>query len=156
MSAMKGLYFYGVPRKLSRRILGASIGTQGVAVFLWAIVAHQLANAQGHSGSTAFLWSGIVVAVLCLVASGSLRRPWGVTLGWLVQVACLLACVVVPMMLLVLVFFGGMWVVSMVQGTKIDDLREDAEAKYAQFEREHGHRPDEEPPAAAPAPGDEV
>lgn len=139
---MKGLIWYGVPRKLTRRILGATIGAQGVAVFLWAITAYQLAKVDGHGASTTFLWIGVVVAVLCLVASGSLRRPWGVTLGWIIQALCLLSCLVVPLMLAVVAFFGGLWVLSHVQGQKIDDLREDAEAKYAAYEAEHGELPD--------------
>lgn len=139
---MKGLIFYGVPRKLTRRILGTTIGTQGVAVFLWAITAYQLARADGHDQPKSLLWVGIVVAVLCLLASGSLRRPWGVTLGWVIQALCLLACLVVPLMLLVVAFFGGLWLISLVQGHKIDDLREDAEAKYAAYEAQHGELPD--------------
>ena len=63
-------------------------------------------------------------------------------MGWLVQLACLAMSFVVPLMAVVLLFFGALWVTSLVQGAKIDDLREDAAAKYAAYEAAHGHRPD--------------
>jgi len=51
-----------------------------------------------------------------------LRRPWGITLGWVLQLATLLSAFVVPMMLVVGLIFGALWVTALVQGVKMDAL----------------------------------
>ena len=54
------------------------------------------------------------------VAAGLMRRPWGVTLGWVVQALTLLSALVVPMMLVVGLFFLALWVTCLVKGAQID------------------------------------
>jgi hypothetical protein len=63
------------------------------------------------------------VAVLAVLAAGLMRTPYGVTLGWLVQAATFATALVVPAMLVVGLIFGALWVVSLVQGHRIDTLQ---------------------------------
>lgn len=116
--------FYGVPGKMTRRLTAVVIGTLGLAVFFGALVARGLAaagTAKGGHASGSVLLAGSLLAVLCLLDAGLLRRPWGVTLGWALQVATLASAFVVPVMLLVGLLFGALWVTALVQGHAMDE-----------------------------------
>ncbi len=126
MRAITGdaVVFYGVQGKMTRRLAGVVIGTQGLAVFFGALVARGLAAAGvagGERASGSLLLGGSVLAVLCLLDAGLLRRPWGITLGWALQVATLASAFVVPVMLLVGLLFDALWVTALVQGHAMDE-----------------------------------
>ncbi|WP_288797912.1 DUF4233 domain-containing protein [uncultured Arsenicicoccus sp.] len=120
---------HGVPRALTRRLLAAVIASESVVVFFGALVAMSLDRTEGGSGTT-WLVLGSILAVLCVVDAGMLRRPWGVTLGWFLHLATLVSALVVPMMFWVFVIFCGLWVVALVQGRKIDDLADEARRRH--------------------------
>jgi hypothetical protein len=90
-------------------------------VFLGALVARGIASARGDATGSTWLWVGIALAVLCLLAAGLMRRPWGVTLGWLIQLLTIASAVVVPMMLLVGLLFLALWVGSLVLCARAED-----------------------------------
>jgi hypothetical protein len=52
-----------------------------------------------------------------------MRMPFGVTLGWLIQVATFLSATVLRMMLAVGVIFTLLWVVCLWQGRRIDEIQ---------------------------------
>lgn len=116
------LLVHGVGPKMTRRFAGIVVGSQSVVVFLGALVAWAIAKAQHNAAHTSYLVIGIVLALLCIVAAGTLRRPWGVTLGWIVEIATLLAGFVLPMMFVVGVMFLALWITALVQGRKMDAL----------------------------------
>jgi len=115
-----GLVFYGRLGKFTFRMGAVVLGTQSVIVFFGALVAWGLARAEGTGAPTAYLLVGSLLAVLCIVAAGLMRSPIGVTLGWLIQLACFASAVIVPMMAFVGVIFGALWVICLIQGHKID------------------------------------
>ncbi len=115
-----GLVFYGKLGKFTFRMGAVVLGTQSVIVFFGALVAWGLARAEGTGAPTAYLLVGSLLAVLCIVAAGLMRSPIGVTLGWLIQLACFASAVIVPMMAFVGVIFGALWVICLIQGHKID------------------------------------
>ncbi|MCH8627293.1 DUF4233 domain-containing protein [Arsenicicoccus piscis] len=119
-----GLLVYGVPRRLTRIMLAAVVGSESIIILFAATLARGIAAAEGHQMAMTWLWLGIALAVLALVAAGTLRRPWGVTLGWVVQLLGLTYALVVPMMLGVVIIFGSLWLTAMFQGRRIDDLAE--------------------------------
>jgi uncharacterized protein DUF4233 len=120
-----GRLFYGVPERMTRRFAAIVIASQGLVVFFWALVAHGLAATRGGSDPGSFLLIGGVVAVLCILDAGLLRRPWGVTLGWLLELATLAMALVVPAMVVVGLVFLALWVVALVQGRRMDALTAD-------------------------------
>lgn len=130
----KGIFWYGVPRRLTRRLLSSVVGSEACVVFFGGLVAMAMDKAAGRSG-TGWLVAGAVLGVLCIACAGLMRRPWGITLGWLVHLATLVAMVKVPMMGAVTLIFGGLWWISLVQGAKIDDLSDEAQRRY---DAEHG------------------
>ena len=52
--------------------------------------------------------------------SGLMRRPFGITLGWVVQALTWASAVLVPAMLGVALVFTALWVLLLVQGTRVD------------------------------------
>lgn len=123
---------HGVGEKMTRRFAGMVVGSQTLVVFLGALVAWAIAKSQHNAAHTSYLVVGLVLAVLCVVAAGTLRRPWGVTLGWAVQCATLLAGFVLPMMFVVGLMFLALWVTALVQGRKMDALTASHEETSAQ------------------------
>jgi hypothetical protein len=111
---VKGLVLYGSLGKFTWRMLATVLAGQGIVVFLGALVARGIAVAEGDDAGSGWLWVGTGLAVLCFVAAGLMRRPWGVTLGWLIQVATFAAAFVVPAMLVVGFLFLLLWVGSLV------------------------------------------
>ena len=145
MNLLQSLPFHGVPDKMTRRFAAVVIASQGLAVFFGALVARAIAAADRQSSASTFLILGSIIAVLCLLDAGLLRRPWGITLGWVLQLATLLSALIVPMMLIVALLFLALWVTALVQGTNMDALtrRVDAQwyAEHASPEQEPGGSP---------------
>ena len=127
---MSALIFYGVPGKMARRLLAVVIGTQGLVVFFGALVARSLASVDGSGTSGSFLVTGSVLAVLCVLDAGLLRRPWGVTMGWVLQIATFAFAFVVPLMLLVGLLFGALWLTALVQGQAMDEHTRQVDAAW--------------------------
>lgn len=130
MSQMRSLRLYGVQGKMTRRLLGVVIGTQGLVVFFGALVARALAATAGQPTSSTFLVIGSLLAVLCILDAGLLRRPWGITLGWLLQVATFACAFIVPVMLLVGLLFGGLWLFALMQGRRMDEHTRAVDAQW--------------------------
>ena len=143
---MRHLTFYGALGKFSWRMLATVLVGESVIVFFGALVARAMASAGGDDRGGAWLATGSALAVLCIVAAGLMRRPWGVTLGWVVQALTLLSALVVPAMLLVGLIFLALWVLCMVQGSKADALQAKREPAVG-GEGARGHGPASPPPS---------
>ncbi len=113
---------YGTLGTFTWRLLATVLGGQALVLFFAAQAARGLSVADGGSGAQTRLWVGIALATLSLVAAGSMRRPFGVTLGWLVQVLTWAAALVLPAMIGVGLVFTGLWVLLLVQGQRADRL----------------------------------
>lgn len=122
---MKSLTFYGRLGKFSWRMLATVLVGEAMVIFFGALVARALASAAGSGSADTFLAVGSGLAVVCLLAAGLMRQAWGVTLGWVIQVAAIVTAFVVPTMLVVGIIFLGLWVLVMVQGAKVDALQHD-------------------------------
>lgn len=134
---MNRLTFYGPLGKFSWRMLATVLAGESVIVFFGALVARAMASAGGDDRGGTWLLTGSALAVLCILGAGLMRRPWGVTLGWVIQALTLLSALVVPAMLLVGLIFLALWLLCMVQGAKIDALQAQREAQA----REEATRP---------------
>ena len=148
MNLLRSLPFYGVPEKMTRRLAAVVIGSQGLAVFFGALVARGIAAADRQSSAGSFLVVGSVLAVVCILDAGLMRRPFGVTLGWLLQLATLLCALIVPLMLIVGLLFLALWVTALVQGAGMDEHTRRVDARwYAE------HASDQPGPGPSPSDG---
>lgn len=111
---------YGRLGTFTWRMLATVLGAEAVVIFFGALVARGVAAAADDPKAGTYLWVGSALAVLALLAAGSLRRPVGVTLGWVVQVATLASAFVVPMMLVIGLVFLALWLWCLVRGQQVD------------------------------------
>ncbi|MBB2985147.1 DUF4233 domain-containing protein [Terracoccus luteus] len=138
---MRGLVFHGTLGKFTWRMLATVLGGQALVLFFATLVARSIAAAQsggGTEGGTAQLVIGCGVALLAVVAAGTVRRPWGVSLGWAVQALTLLGGLFVQTMVVVGVVFLALWVTCLVQGDKVDRAQAAREAQWAADEATAG------------------
>ncbi|MGC1207334.1 MAG: DUF4233 domain-containing protein [Ornithinimicrobium sp.] len=121
---MSGVLFFDVPGKFARRLAAVALLGQAMTVFFGGLVARQFAVADGDPDgrATAYLIGGCALALLCILASGMLRRPGGVLLGWVIQLLTLASALILPAMVAVAVIFGGLWWMCLSQGKKMDDM----------------------------------
>ena len=148
---MSALSFYGIPGKMTRRLLGVVIGTQGLAVFFGALVARSLAAVDGSHTSSSFLLIGSLLAVLCILDAGLLRRRWGISVGWVLQIATLACAFIVPVMLLVGLLFGALWLTALVQGRNMDEHTSRVDALWHASQETSAPQPSE--PKTSPQDG---
>ncbi len=113
---------YGTLGRFTWRLCAVVLAGEAIVIFFWALVARALAAATGSGRADAYLWVGSAVAVLSLLSAALMRRPFGVTLGWVVQLAALLGGVVVRSMLVVGILFLAIWLACLAKGHDIDQV----------------------------------
>lgn len=129
---MTRLPLYGTQGKFTFRLLAVALFGQAIILSFFALVArgNAIAGGSAEDGSR-LLWSGLGLALLSLVAAGLTRRPFGITLGWLVQALTWASAILVPAMIGVALIFTGLWVLLLVQGLKADALSAERESAAA-------------------------
>ncbi len=126
---MSRLPLYGTQGKFTFRLLAMALFGQAIILSFFALVARGNAIADGRpDDGQQLLWVGLGLALLALVASGLMRRPFGVTLGWVVQALTWASALLVPAMIGVAVVFTALWVLLLLQGSKIDRIVAQREA----------------------------
>lgn len=107
-----------------RVLCSAVLAIEAVVVLL----ATSLAASSGAVGSTALAWAaGLALMVLLVLAAGALRRPWGLTFGWVLQALVLASAAVVGWtMLIVGGIFVVLWWLAIRNGSRVDALRAQA------------------------------
>jgi hypothetical protein len=126
---MTRLPVYGTQGKFTFRLLAMALFGQAIILSFFALVARGNAIADGRpDDGQQLLWVGLGLALVALVASGLMRRPYGVTLGWVVQALTWASAVLVPAMIGVALVFTALWVLLLLQGSKLDRIVAQREA----------------------------
>ena len=130
---MSRLPFYGTQGKFTFRLLAMALFGQAIILSFFALVARGNAIADGRpDDGRQLLWVGLGLAVLALVAAGLMRRPYGITLGWVVQALTWASAVLVTAMIGVAIVFTALWVLLLVQGMKVDRIVAEREQQGAE------------------------
>jgi Protein of unknown function (DUF4233) len=120
---MTRLPLYGRQGKFTFRLLAIVLFGQAIILSFFALVARGNAIAAGNpEDGERLLWVGLGLALLALVASGLMRRPFGITLGWVVQALTWASALLVTAMVGVALVFTALWVLMLVQGMKVDRI----------------------------------
>jgi Protein of unknown function (DUF4233) len=120
---MTRLPLYGRQGKFTFRLLAIVLFGQAIILSFFALVARGNAIAAGNpQDGDRLLWVGLGLALLALVAAGLMRRPVGITLGWVVQALTWASAALVTAMIGVAVVFTLLWVLLLVQGMKVDRI----------------------------------
>jgi hypothetical protein len=123
-----------VNRTIQRSMCAGMLTLQAVVLFLAGLVMTGVTDV----GFGVALSIGLSLAALCLVAAGSLRRPWGYWLGWAVQVISVGLGFVVPMMFFLGAVFGALWAGAYFLGARIDREKAEHAVLEAEWQAEHG------------------
>ena len=76
-----------------------------------------------------------------IFACAVLSRPWGVGLGWILQIVLILTGIVEPMMFLVGALFALAWWYGIRTGIRIDSESAQREREQAEWNAAHGDSP---------------
>jgi hypothetical protein len=108
-------------------LCSAVLGIEAIVVFL----ATSLAASNGSVDNTALVWgAGLALMVLLFLAIGTLRRPWGLTVGWILQAVVLATSLVVGWSMFVVgVLFTVLWWLAIHNGGRVDALRAQDDAE---------------------------
>lgn len=99
---------------------------------------------RGEFPPAIILSLGILLSLVLVFACAVLSKPWGIKVGWALQVVLILTGIVEPTMYVVGVLFAISWWYGLRTGARID--REAAQRAREQAEWEANHP---EPPPAA-------
>jgi hypothetical protein len=92
--------------KMQRRLCSVVLGFEGLVVFFGALVASRMSDVS--AGTALAVGGGLALAAI--LATGALRSPYGIKIGWAVQVLVLATGVIVPAMVVMGLIFGALWV----------------------------------------------
>ena len=100
---------------MTRRLCATVLMVEGLVVFFGALVASRLSDV----GQATSLAVGGGLALMCVLASGALRGPRGLWIGWGVQAVVLATGVIVPAMFFMGALFTGLWVAALRIGAMV-------------------------------------
>jgi len=83
------------------------------------------------------LSAGIALSLVLLLTCAVLSKPWGVGLGWILQLILILTGFIEPMMFVVGILFAAAWWYGIRTGIRIDREAAQREREQAAWEAEH-------------------
>ncbi|MCU1543380.1 MAG: hypothetical protein JWM50_1245 [Microbacteriaceae bacterium] len=102
-------------------LLSIVLALEAVLVFFVTLVVYGLRSLEP---GVAF-GGGAVLIVALLLTGRLLRHPWGVWIGWMLQVVLLATGLLVPLMYLIAACFLAIWIYCFVKGRQIDRQKAD-------------------------------
>ena len=103
-------------RSVSEILLSIVLALEAVLMFFVMLTAF---GVKALPPAVAF-GGGIALIVVLLFAGRLLRYPWGVWVGWILQVVLIALGIVLPVMYFLGAVFTGIWVYCFVKGRQID------------------------------------
>jgi hypothetical protein len=103
-------------RGLTESLLSIVLGLEAVLVFFIALTVyglHALPPLEAFGG-------GAALALLLALATRIVRYPWGVAVGWVLQVVLLATGILLPALYIAAAFFIAMWIFCVVRARQIE------------------------------------
>jgi hypothetical protein len=103
-------------RSLTESLLSIVLALEAVLVFFIALTVyglHALPPLEAFVG-------GAALAILLALATRVVRYPWGVWVGWVLQVALLATGILLPALYIAAAIFVAMWIFCFVRARQID------------------------------------
>ena len=102
------------------KVLGSSVLAMEAIVIL---LATSLAASMGTADPTLAWIVGAVLIVLLVAGTRTLGKPYGATVGWVLQALVLATALVTPVMWIVGGIFAILWYLAVRNGRRVDALR---------------------------------
>ncbi len=113
-----------IPRSAALTLGQAILGLEVLAALFSTSLVSGLARTGEDGPTQGWIWGiGLGAAALLAVAAGTLGRPWGRVLGWVVQAPMILGGAVSLPVAMVGVVFLGLWIAALRIGGRIDRER---------------------------------
>ena len=96
---------------------------------------------RGELPPALILGTGIALSLVMILTCAVLSRPWGVGLGWILQIVLILTGIVEPMMFLVGALFALAWWYGIRTGIRIDSESAQRDRDQAEWNAAHGDSP---------------
>ncbi|WP_248760278.1 DUF4233 domain-containing protein [Pseudarthrobacter sp. SSS035] len=133
----------GMPKKRrSTKVMFAStvLLLEAFVVFFATLAVFGLR--RGEFPPALILGIGIALSVVMILACAVLSKPWGVGLGWILQIVLILTGTLEPMMFLVGALFGLAWWYGIRTGIRIDSEAAKREREQSEWNASHGDTPE--------------
>ncbi len=130
------------PQRSARLVFTQSVlALQAFVALFAALATFGLAKGDtlsdhSYGAVLAVMLGGFVLMVLLLLAAGVQKRPWGLWLGWVLQVPMLVAGLVVPAIAVIGAIFLALWITALRLGGRIDRERAERDEAAAAASRE--------------------
>jgi hypothetical protein len=111
------------PRGAAESLATIVLAFESIVVFLGGLAIYGLKALPDSVGQWWGILAGVVVAVLMILTTRVVRYPWGIALGWALQVVVALGAILVPSLGLVALIFGGMYGYATIKGASLDKRR---------------------------------
>lgn len=103
-------------RTATESLLSIALALEAIVVFFVTLTAFGL---KALEPVPAFVGGAALMLALVLTAR-LVRYPWGVWLGWVLQVVLLATGILLPVMFFVAAIFVGIWIFCFVKGRQLD------------------------------------
>ncbi|OFT41113.1 hypothetical protein HMPREF3160_08165 [Arthrobacter sp. HMSC06H05] len=128
-------------RKQQRSIavmFGSSTLTLEALVVVFAGLALFGKHGLMEGGGLPYLLTCVVIGVVMILTCAFLRYPWGIALGWSLQVVMIALGILEPMMYFVGALFGCIWAYGIIKGKQMDRENVQRARAQAEWEAQHG------------------
>lgn len=115
-------------RNPKRMMAASTLVAEALLVFFATLTALAL----DRPNQTRYLVAGGVVALLCVLCAGMLRRSSGYRLGWVLQLVIIASGFVVPMMFFIGAAFAVIWFFAIRVGSRIEREQADVARRMAE------------------------
>jgi hypothetical protein len=119
------------PRGAAESLATIVLAFESVVVFLGGLAIYGLKALPDSVDQWWGIVAGVVVAVLMILTTRVVRYPWGIALGWALQVVVALGAILVPSLGLVALIFGGMYGYATIKGASLDRRKAQSLAESA-------------------------
>lgn len=129
----------GMPKKRrSTKVMFAStvLLLEAFVAFFGTLAVFGLKRGEVDPGI--ILGVGIALSVVLVLACAVLSKPWGIALGWVLQVVLILTGLAEPMMFIVGVLFAICWWYGIRAGMRIDREVAQRDREQAEWDAAHG------------------
>jgi hypothetical protein len=103
-------------RSVTEMLLSIVLGLEAVLVFFVTLVVFGLRELEAPLA----FGGGAALIVVLLLAGRLLMYPWGVWVGWALQLVLLATGVLIPLMYFIAACFLAIWIYCFVKGRQID------------------------------------
>jgi hypothetical protein len=101
---------------------------------------------RGEVAPGIILGVGIALSVILVLACAVLSKPWGIAVGWALQVVLILTGMAEPMMFIVGILFAICWWYGIRAGMRIDREVAQRDREQAEWDAAHGDKADPQTP----------